>query len=206
MQSMLKLCVLDQSIAIAGRSQDESIRETIAFARHCEAIGYERFWLAEHHNHDSISGTAPEVLMAAVAATTQSIRVGSAGIMLPNYSTFKIAEQFRVLEAIAPGRIDLGLGRAPGTDRRTSFALNPNVDQDSENFPAHVRDLQAWLKGDPLPEGHVFRGLRAFPTGATVPETWILGSSDYGAQVAAHFGLPYCFAHFITDGRGVAES
>ena len=144
--------------------------------------------------------------MAAVAATTQRIRIGSAGIMLPNYSTFKVAEQFRVLEALAPGRIDLGLGRAPGTDRRTSFALNPNVDQDSEQFPSHIRDLQAWLKGEPLTKGHVFEGLRAFPSGETVPEMWILGSSDYGAQVAAFFGLPYCFAHFITEGQGVDQA
>lgn len=203
---MLHVSVLDQSIAVQGRQQAASIRETLAFAKHCEALGFHRFWMAEHHNHDSISGTAPEILMAAVAATTQRIRIGSAGIMLPNYSTFKVAEQFRVLEALAPGRIDLGLGRAPGTDRRTSFALNPNVDQDSEQFPSHVRDLQAWLKGEPLTKGHVFEGLRAFPSGETVPEMWILGSSDYGAQVAAFFGLPYCFAHFITEGQGVDQA
>ncbi len=203
---MLNLSVLDQSIAVFGRPQEESIRETVAFASRCEALRFHRFWLAEHHNHDSISGTAPEVLMAAVAATTKRIRVGSAGIMLPNYSTFKIAEQFRVLEALAPGRIDLGVGRAPGTDRRTSFALNPNVDQDSEQFPSHVRDLLAWTKDEPLAKGHVFEGLRAFPQCATAPEVWILGSSDYGAQVAAYFGLPYCFAHFITDGQGVDQA
>ncbi|MFN0318074.1 MAG: LLM class flavin-dependent oxidoreductase [Burkholderiales bacterium] len=202
----MQLSVLDQSVAVQGRPHDESIRETLAFARHCEALGFHRFWMAEHHNHDSISGTAPEVLMAAVAATTQRIRVGSAGIMLPNYSTFKVAEQFRVLEAIAPGRIDLGVGRAPGTDRRTAFALNPNVDQDSEHFPSHVRDLLAWTQGQPLASGHVFEGLRAFPSGATAPEVWVLGSSDFGAQVAAHFGLPHSFAHFITDGQGADQA
>lgn len=203
---MLHLSVLDQSIAVQGRPQEASIRETLAFAKHCETLGFHRFWMAEHHNHDSISGTSPEILMAAVAATTERIRIGSAGIMLPNYSTFKVAEQFRVLEALAPGRIDLGVGRAPGTDRRTSFALNPNVDQDSEHFPSHVRDLQAWLKGEPLAKGHTFEGLRAFPSGTTVPEVWILGSSDFGAQVAAYFGLPYCFAHFITEGQGVDQA
>lgn len=202
----MKLSVLDQSVAIAGRPNEVSIRETLAFARHCEALGFHRFWLAEHHNHDSIAGSSPEVLMAAVAATTSRIRIGSAGIMLPNYSTFKVAEQFRVLEALAPGRIDLGVGRAPGTDRRTSFALNPNVDQDGEHFPAHVRDLMAWTCGEPLQQGHVFEGLRAFPQGPTSPEIWMLGSSDYGAQVAAHFGLPYCFAHFITDGQGADQA
>ncbi|MSQ59727.1 MAG: LLM class flavin-dependent oxidoreductase [Betaproteobacteria bacterium] len=202
----MQISVLDQSVAVQGRLHEESIRETMAFARHCEALGFHRFWMAEHHNHDSISGTAPEILMAAVAATTQRIRVGSAGIMLPNYSTFKVAEQFRVLEAIAPGRIDLGVGRAPGTDRRTAFALNPNVDQDSEHFPSNVRDLLAWIEGKPLASGHVFQGLRAFPSGGTAPEVWVLGSSDFGAQVAAHFGLPHSFAHFITDGQGAEEA
>jgi luciferase family oxidoreductase group 1 len=202
----LRLSVLDQSTAIAGRSQDESIRESMALARYCESLGYARYWLAEHHNHDTIAGTAPEVLMAAIAATTHSIRVGSAGIMLPNHSTFKVAEQFRVLEAIAPGRIDLGLGRAPGSDRLTAHALNPNVDQAAADFPAHIRDLMAWLDGSPLAAEHPFHRLRAFPSGPSVPEVWILGSSDYGAQVAAHFGLPYCFAHFITDGMGAEQA
>ena len=204
--SILHLSVLDQSVAVAGKGHDDSIRETLAFARHCEDLGFHRFWMAEHHNHDSIAGSAPEVLMAAVAATTARMRIGSAGIMLPNYSTFKVAEQFRVLEALAPGRIDLGVGRAPGTDRRTAFALNPNVDQDSEHFPAHVRDLLAWTQGKPLVRGHAFEGLRAFPQGSTSPQVWVLGSSEFGAQVAAHFGLPYSFAHFITDGQGVEQA
>ena len=121
----MKLSVLDQSTAAEGASQDVAIRETLALARHCEALGYHRYWLSEHHASDSIVGTAPEVLMAAIAATTTRIRVGSAGVMLPHYSSLKVAEQFRVLEAIAPGRIDLGVGRAPGSDRRTALALNP---------------------------------------------------------------------------------
>ena len=171
-------------------------------AQHCETLGYERFWVAEHHNHDTIAGSAPEILMAAIAATTKRIRVGSAGIMLPHYSSLKVAEQFRVLEAIAPGRIDMGLGRAPGSDGRTAYALHPQAATRAEQFPAQVRDLLAWVAGEPLPDDHPFRMIRAFPSGPTVPETWILGSSDGGAQVAAYFGLPYCFAHFITDGRG----
>lgn len=199
---MLRLSVLDQSIAISGRTQDASIRDSIALAQHCEALGYERFWVAEHHNHDTIAGSAPEILMAAIAATTKRIRVGSAGIMLPHYSSLKVAEQFRVLEAIAPGRIDMGLGRAPGSDGRTAYALHPQAATRAEQFPAQVRDLLAWVAGEPLPDDHPFKMIRAFPSGPTVPETWILGSSDGGAQVAAYFGLPYCFAHFITDGRG----
>ena len=199
---MLRLSVLDQSIAISGRTQDASIRNSIALAQHCEKLGYDRFWVAEHHNHDTIAGSAPEILMAAIAATTKRIRVGSAGIMLPHYSSLKVAEQFRVLEAIAPGRIDMGLGRAPGSDGRTAYALHPQAATRAEQFPAQVRDLLAWVAGEPLPDDHPFRMIRAFPSGPTVPETWILGSSDGGAQVAAYFGLPYCFAHFITDGRG----
>ena len=126
--------------------------------------------------------------------------------MLPHYSSLKVAEQFRVLEAIAPGRIDLGLGRAPGSDGRTAFALNPNANTAADQFPGQVRDVIAWSSGAPLVEGHPFRSVRAQPQGPTVPEVWILGSSDYGAQVAAHFGLPYCFAAFITDGEGAAEA
>jgi luciferase family oxidoreductase group 1 len=200
---MLRLSVLDQSTIVTGRSPDESIRESIALAQLCEALGYDRYWCAEHHNSDSQAGTAPEILIAAIAATTQRIRVGSAGVMLPHYSALKVAEQFRVLDAIAPGRIDLGLGRAPGSDGRTAYALNPRADTASDQFPADVRDLLAWLSGTKLIENHPFREIRAQPGGPTTPEVWILGSSDYGAQVAAYFGLPFCFAHFITDGRGI---
>jgi luciferase family oxidoreductase group 1 len=202
----MRLSVLDQSTVVSGRSPAESIRETLALARHCEALGYHRYWLAEHHNSDAVAGAAPEVLMAAIAATTRRIRVGSAGIMLPHYAALKVAEQFRVLEAIAPGRIDMGLGRAPGSDGLTAHALNPNAAVAAEHFPAQLRDLLAWVSGEPLVERHPFRDIRAQPAGPTVPEAWILGSSDYGAQVAAHFGLPYCFAHFITDGQGAAEA
>src|SRR6201996_7298976 len=203
---MIRLSVLDQSTVVTGRSPDTSIRESIQLAQHCEALGYSRYWCAEHHNSDSQAGTAPEILIAAIAATTQRIRVGSAGVMLPHYSALKVAEQFRVLDAIAPGRIDLGLGRAPGSDGRTAYALNPRAETAANHFPADVRDLLAWLSGDKLLEGHPFRDIRAQPGGPTTPEVWILGSSDYGAQVAAYFGLPFCFAHFITEGRGLEQA
>jgi luciferase family oxidoreductase group 1 len=203
---MVRLSVLDQSTVVTGRSPDTSIRESIRLAQHCEALGYHRYWCAEHHNSESQAGTAPEILIAAIAATTHRIRVGSAGIMLPHYSALKVAEQFRVLDAIAPGRIDLGLGRAPGSDGRTAYALNPRADTAAEQFPASVRDLLAWLAGQPLMEGHPFREIRAQPGGPTTPEVWILGSSDYGAQVAAYFGLPFCFAHFITDGHAAEQA
>lgn len=201
----MKLSVLDQSTAAEGRTQDVAIRETLALARHCDSLGYHRYWVSEHHNSNSIVGSAPEVLMAAIAATTERIRVGSAGVMLPHYSALKVAEQFRVLEAIAPGRIDLGVGRAPGSDRLTAMALNPHSNA-ADEFPQQVMDMQAWLAGVPLQEGHPFRAIKAHPQGPTNPELWILGSSDYGAQMAAYFGLPYAFAYFFTDGRGVEQA
>jgi luciferase family oxidoreductase group 1 len=203
--SPLRLSVLDQSVACAGRPHDASIRNTVALAEHCEALGYERYWLSEHHSMPTIVGTAPEVLMAAVAARTSRIRIGSAGVMLPHYSSFKVAEQFRVLDALAPGRIDLGVGRAPGSDQRTAMLLNPDP-RAADAFPQQVRELQAWVSGQEMPEGHPGRGIQAFPRSATAPQLWMLGSSGYGAQLAGHFGLPYSFAHFITDGEGAAEA
>ena len=201
----MKLSVLDQSTAAEGASQHLAIQETLALARHCEALGYHRYWVSEHHNSDSIVGTAPEILMAAIAATTSRIRVGSAGVMLPHYSALKVAEQFRVLEAIAPGRIDLGVGRAPGSDRLTAYALNPYANA-ADEFPRQVQELRAWVSGAPQEDGHPFAAIKAHPLGSTSPELWILGSSDYGAQLAAHFGLPYAFAYFFSEGRGVDEA
>jgi luciferase family oxidoreductase group 1 len=202
----MRLSVLDQSTASKGNSQDVAIRETLELARFCDALGYHRYWLSEHHNSGSIVGTAPEILMSAIAATTSRIRVGSAGVMLPHYSALKVAEQFRVLEAIAPGRIDLGVGRAPGSDQLTSYALNPNPQNVLDQFPRQVQELQHWVSGKPLPEGHPFHTIAAQPTGPTSPELWILGSSDYGAQLAAYFGLPYAFAYFFSEGTGVEQA
>jgi luciferase family oxidoreductase group 1 len=202
----MKLSVLDQSTASKGRAQDAAIRETLELARHCDALGFHRYWVSEHHNSGSIVGTAPEVLMAAIAATTSRIRVGSAGVMLPHYSALKVAEQFRVLEAIAPGRIDLGIGRAPGSDQMTAYALNPNPQNVLDQFPRQVQELQHWVSGAPLPAGHPFSGVVAQPTGPSSPEIWILGSSDYGAQLAAYFGLPYAFAYFFSEGTGVEQA
>lgn len=198
----LRLSILDQSISTAGRPQGEAIRNTLALAEAVEPMGYHRLWVSEHHNNPTIVGTAPEILIAAMAARTTRIRLGSAGVMLPHYAPYKVAEQFRVLDALAPGRIDLGLGRAPGSDGRTAFALNPQANERPARFPNDIRDLQCWLSGDPLGEGHPFNLVKAYPAGETVPEVWVLGSSDYGAQVAGHFGLPYAFAWFFTDGQG----
>ena len=202
---MLKLSVLDQSVAVAGREQAAAIRQTLDLAVQCEAWGYHRFWVSEHHSHPSIVGTAPEVLMAALTQRTQRIRLGSAGVMLPHYAPLKVAEQFRVLDALAPGRIDLGVGRAPGSDGRTAQLLNPDRHA-AERFPQQVLELQAWVQGQDMPPGHPGHGIAAYPHGATAPTLWMLGSSDYGAQLAAHFGLPYAFAYFITDGQGAEQA
>ena len=202
----MRLSVLDQSTASKGRDQDAAIRETLALAKHCDALGYHRYWVSEHHNSGNIVGTAPEVLMAAIAATTPRIRIGSAGVMLPHYSAFKVAEQFRVLEAIAPGRIDLGVGRAPGSDQLTARALNPFPQDVHDQFPQQVQELQHWVSGTPLPDDHPFRRVIAHPTGPSSPQMWILGSSDYGAQLAAYFGLPYAFAYFFSYGFDVDQA
>jgi luciferase family oxidoreductase group 1 len=208
----MRLSVLDQSISLAGSSEDEALRDTLSLAAHCEALGYHRFWVSEHHGLPTIVGSAPEVLLAAIAARTQRMRIGSAGVMLPHYSAFKVAEAFRVLDALAPGRVDLGVGRAPGSDRRTAQALNPHVSGMAEDFPEQVADLRAWVSG----ASH--RGVIAHPRGpapngeggagdaSRVPDVWILGSSDYGAQLAAHLGLPYAFAYFFMDGAGVEQA
>jgi luciferase family oxidoreductase group 1 len=202
----MRLSILDQSMIVSGRPPADSIRETVELARLCDRLGYHRYWLSEHHSTNSIAGSAPEVLLGALAVATTRIRLGAAGIMLPHYSSLKVAEQSRVLEALAPGRIDLGLGRAPGSDGRTAFALNPNAAQAAEHFPAQVRDVMAWVSGGELPANHPFGDVKAQPQGPGSPEIWILGSSTYGAQVAAHFGLPYCFAYFFSEGLGAREA
>lgn len=204
----MKLSVLDQSISLAGASEDAAIRDTVSLATHCEDLGYHRFWVSEHHSLPTIVGTAPEMLLAAAAMRTHRIRLGSAGVMLPHYAALKVAEQFRVLDALAPGRIDLGVGRAPGADMRTAMALNPNAHAAAEAFPQQIMDLQAWLAG------HPHQGILAHPRapGAPhcpverIPDLWVLGSSDYGAQLAAHLGLPYAFAYFFMDGQGVEQA
>jgi luciferase family oxidoreductase group 1 len=202
----MRLSILDQSMIVTGRPPAESIRETVELARLCDRLGYHRYWISEHHNTHSVAGSAPEVLLGALAVATTRIRIGAAGIMLPHYSSLKVAEQFRVLEALAPGRVDLGLGRAPGSDGRTAFALNPQAATAADHFPSQVRDVMAWVNGAPLIASHPFREIIAQPQGPGAPEIWILGSSNFGAQVAAHFGLPYCFAYFFSEGMGAREA
>jgi luciferase family oxidoreductase group 1 len=201
----MKLSILDQSVAASGRTQAQAMVQTLELAALAENLGYHRFWVSEHHSHPGIVGTAPEVLLAALAMRTRRIRLGSAGVMLPHYSALKVAEQFRVLDALAPGRIDLGVGRAPGSDGRTAQLLNPDR-YAAENFPQQVIDLCTWVTGATPAPGHPGHGVWACPSGPTQPDVWMLGSSDYGAQLAAHLGLPYAFAYFITDGQGAEQA
>jgi luciferase family oxidoreductase group 1 len=188
---MIPLSVLDLVPVREGGTVAEALAETAALARVAEEAGYRRFWIAEHHGTEGIAGGATSVVLAHVGHATSTIRIGAGGVMLPNHNPFVIAEQFGTLEALFPGRIDLGLGRAPGADQRIGQALRKDLYQASEYFPQDVAELQARFAGyPPLP-------LAATPgTGADV-EMWILGSSLFGAQLAAHLGLPYAFAsHF----------
>src|SRR3954466_9204446 len=191
---MPTLSVLDLSPITEGSDAAAALRHSLDLARHVEGLGYRRFWLAEHHNAAGIASAATAVVIAHVAAGTRTIRVGAGGIMLPNHSPLVIAEQFGTLAALHPGRIDLGLGRAPGTDQLTMLALRRDH-PGSDTFPQDVLELRALL-GDPQPG----QAVRAIPgMGSHVP-LWILGSSLYGAQLAAALGLPYAFAsHFAPD-------
>ena len=196
----IALGVLDQSPIREGGTAAEAIADTLRLARAAERLGYARYWLAEHHNSSGLACAAPEVLIPRVASVTSRIRVGSGGVMLPHYAPLKVAEQFRMLETMFPGRIDLGLGRAPGTDGRTAAALAQGpAAPGAERYPRQVADLLRLLRDDPgeLPAGHPLEGVRAQPLGPTAPEPWLLGSSLDSAATAAEQGLPFCFAHFI---------
>lgn len=198
----LALSVLDQSPIRAGGTPAQAIAETLELAQACDRLGYRRYWLAEHHSSEALGGTAPEVLICRVAGLTRRMKVGSGGVMLPHYAALKVAEQFRTLETLFPGRIDLGIGRAPGSDQRTSRLLQPGPQAYGiERYPYQVRDLVAWLH-DAVPEGHTGHGVQAQPVGDSAPDVWMLGSSADSASVAAHFGLPFCFAHFINPEGG----
>ncbi len=198
------LSVLDQSPIKSGATPADAVQETLDLARAAERLGYHRYWLAEHHSSSGLAGASPEVLIGQVAARTSRIRVGSGGIMLSHYSALKVAECFRMLETLFPGRIDLGIGRAPGSDQLTARALRQGPGAlGLERFPDQIADLVGYLH-DCLPPGHPFASVRAMPAGPTAPDLWLLGSSDESAMLAAHFGLAFSFAHFI-NAQGGAE-
>src|SRR5213592_1780771 len=198
---MLSLGVLDQSPVRSGGNVADALHETLDLAELCDRLGYRRYWLAEHHSTPGLAGSSPEVLIGQVAARTSRIRVGSGGVMLQHYSSLKVAESFRVLETLHPGRIDLGIGRAPGSDQLTARALASGGVVGVDDFVGKVADLLGFLHGD-LPPQHPFGGVLAMPTGPTAPEVWLLGSSDQSAAIAAHFGTGFSFAHFIIPRGG----
>jgi luciferase family oxidoreductase group 1 len=189
---MIPFSILDLSPIVEGGDAAQALRNTLDLARLAEQWGYRRYWLAEHHNMPGIASAATSVVIGAVGAATRTIRVGAGGIMLPNHAPLVVAEQFGTLECLFPGRIDLGVGRAPGTDQTTAAALRRRADVDADEFPHQLRELMGYFQ--PARPG---QSVRAVPgTGLDVP-IWILGSSLFGAQVAADLGLPYAFAsHF----------
>jgi luciferase family oxidoreductase group 1 len=193
----IPLSVLDLSPVPSGSSSADALRNTLDLARHADELGYTRYWLAEHHNTPLIASSAPEVMIGHVASVTARIRVGSGGVMLPNYAPLKVAETFRMLEALHAGRIDLGLGRAPGTDQLTALALRRSrAALRADDFPEQLAELLAFFSGK-WPDGHPFQKIIAIPADVQTPEIWLLGSSDFSAQLAAELGLGFSFAHHI---------
>lgn len=190
----IPLSVLDLAPITLGSNAGQSFKNSVALAQHVENLGFNRFWLAEHHNMPGIASSATSVIIGHIAGATNTIRVGSGGIMLPNHATLVIAEQFGTLETLYPGRIDLGLGRAPGSDQATAQALRRTLNARVDDFPAQVAELQEYFKGDPDAR------VRAVPgAGLDIP-LWLLGSSGFSAQLSAHKGLPFSFAsHFAPD-------
>ncbi|ANU25823.1 LLM class flavin-dependent oxidoreductase [Planococcus versutus] len=196
----LHYSVLDQSPISEGSSAEEALKQTATLAQQAEKWGYTRFWVSEHHDALTLAGSSPEVLIAHLGAVTNTIRLGSGGVMLPHYASFKVAENFKLLEALYPGRIDAGMGRAPGGMPRASYALNEGKKRDTSQFSTQIDDLRMYLT-DSIPEDHPYHGMKATPITANYPTIWILGSSINSAWLAAEKGLPYLFAHFI-NGQG----
>ncbi|MBX6425090.1 MAG: LLM class flavin-dependent oxidoreductase [Variibacter sp.] len=201
---MLPLSVLDLSPVTSGGSGPLALRNTLDLARLADRLGFTRYWVAEHHNLPTIASAAPDIMIGQIAAVTEHIRVGAGGVMLPNHAPLMVAERFKLLEALFPGRIDLGLGRAPGTDPVTSYALRRRQDGNADDdFLERFQELLLFDSGD-FPEGHPFRNIRVMPTDVKLPPIWLLGSSGYGAQVAAAVGAGFAFAHHFADYDAVA--
>jgi luciferase family oxidoreductase group 1 len=193
------LSVLDLSPVSTDTPGSVALRNSLDLARLADALGYKRYWLAEHHNLASIASSAPEIMIGQVAAATKHIRVGSGGVMLVNHAPLMVAERFKVLEALFPGRIDLGLGRAPGTDPVTSYALRRRQDpREGDEFLERFQELILLERGG-FPEGHPFRNVHAVPTDVALPPIWLLGSSGYSAELAAAAGMGFAFAHHFAE-------
>jgi luciferase family oxidoreductase group 1 len=186
------LSILDLTPISEGSTATQTLHNSLDLAQQGDALGYHRYWLSEHHNTSMLASGAPELMVGQIAARTPRIKVGTGGIMLPNHAPLKVAENFRLLEALYPGRIDLGLGRAPGTDMRTALALRRSREAlQAEDFPEQLTELQAYL------DNQAIAGIQAIPLGVPAPAVWMLGSSTFGAQLAAARGLPFAFAHHI---------
>src|SRR5437763_9976904 len=201
---MIPLSVLDLSPVVTGASGADSLRNSLALAKLADRLGYTRYWVAEHHNLPSVASSAPEIMIGQIAAVTTHMRIGSGGVMLPNHAPLMVAERFKVLEALFPGRIDLGIGRAPGTDPVTSFALRRRQDTEGEDdFLQRFQELMLFERNG-FPEGHPFRAVRAMPQDVLLPPIWLLGSSGYSAQLAGMIGAGFSFAHHFSDYDPVA--
>jgi luciferase family oxidoreductase group 1 len=201
--SDLRLSILDQSPIVSGHTPADAIRATIELARAADRLGFHRYWLAEHHAMKGLADPCPEILLGQIAAATTRIRVGTGGVLLPYYSPLKVAEVFRMYEALFPGRIDLGVGRAPGGTMLVAQAMNADAFAGEERFPTQVQELIGYLD-DSLPQGYPFHAVKAMPAGPTSPQVWLLGSSDYSGSLAAYLGLRFSFAHFISAHGGPA--
>src|SRR5271165_4253265 len=193
------LSVLDLSPVTVGGSGPTSLKNTLDLARLADQLGYRRYWVAEHHNLPSIASSAPEIMIGQIAAMTSHIRVGSGGVMLPNHAPLMVAERFKMLEALFPGRIDLGLGRAPGTDGATAYALRSRLDpREGDDFLERLHELTLWETRD-FPPGHPYNNVVAMPDDTPLPPIWLLGSSDYSSELAAQVGMGYAFAHHFAS-------
>lgn len=199
----IPISILDVSPVAEGSSSAQALQNTIDLARFADDKGYTRFWLAEHHNSPSIASTTPDIMIGQVARETSRIRVGSGGVMLPNHAPLKVAESFKLLEALYPDRIDLGIGRAPGTDMRTALALRRSQEAlAADNFPQELLELQAFAN-DSFPSDHPFNTITAYPNDVPLPPIWLLGSSGFSAQLAAQTGAGFAFAHHINGAAAV---
>jgi len=199
---MVPLSVLDLSPVVTGASGAVSLRNSLDLAQLADSLGYTRYWVAEHHNLPSVASSAPEIMIGQIAAATTRMRVGSGGVMLPNHAPLMVAERFKVLEALFPGRIDLGIGRAPGTDPVTSFALRRRADN-ADDFLERFQELILFEQRG-FPPGHPFNTVYAMPKDIALPPIWLLGSSGYSAQLAAMVGMGFSFAHHFSDHDAVA--